>query len=274
MWCTATGQRRATLLRGLANGRDSLAWSPDSTLLACSTEGGCIRVWDAAQWDCVGALQVQGSSHPVLCLAWSPDAHFLASGHRSGGVRVWDMLSLQCIATLGDGKSVFSVAWSPDGSGLATAGGAGGGGVQLWVRADGSSLPWTGRPDTGPSDDAVVAWSRGRGAVATGTGSGSINLWEASALGCVHRGSLHGSGRVGRAALAWSPIPASPLLAAGSGGTDGGVLVWNVAARCPIATYDTRPRGKSEGRVFSLSWSPDGSTLAIGAESGVHLWRA
>ena len=65
----------------------SVAWSPDGALIACGTQVGWVRVYDARTLELVRL--VAGDQGGTSLLAWSPDGHWLARGasnHRDIGV--------------------------------------------------------------------------------------------------------------------------------------------------------------------------------------------
>jgi WD40 repeat protein len=58
----------------------------------------------------------------------------------------------------------------------------------------------------------------------------------------------------------------------GAGFSNGTTDLWNIATRTPSAPL-TNPGGSSGG-VYSVAYSPDGQTLAVGDQSGtVYLWN-
>jgi WD40 repeat protein len=119
---------------------DSLAWSPDGTLLAVggyddlnkfiglhNSSGGLTR-----------KLELYPHWGSTTALAWSADGMLLAAGSSQGDLRIWETTTWQPLVTLEahvyplfiGGVAVMHLEWSPDGHLLASAGGDGL--VRLW----------------------------------------------------------------------------------------------------------------------------------------------
>ncbi|MEY4917165.1 MAG: hypothetical protein RL616_1078, partial [Verrucomicrobiota bacterium] len=84
----------------------AVAWSPDGTRLAGSTEDGDVYLWDKASGS---ARILRGHSEPCVRLTFSPDGKLLASGSRDGTTRFWDVAQGQTLVVATEGlASVFS----------------------------------------------------------------------------------------------------------------------------------------------------------------------
>jgi WD40 repeat protein len=112
----------------------SLAFSPDSGLLAVVGSRGSLRVWETAAWKGRFAGQENG---PLEWVAFSPDSARVAAV-RGSQVLFWDARTGQRLGTLGDegGVPLLCGAFAPAGGLLAT--GAKDGGICLWDVGTGS----------------------------------------------------------------------------------------------------------------------------------------
>ena len=204
----------------------------------------------------------------ITSVAYSPDGTMLASGSNGGTVKLWNMATRTDIGTFGNGRSV---AFSPDGTMLVTGGTAGGtiGTVRLWdltTREQISSLRhgrWV----------ESVAFSPDGTTVASGSQDGTIYLWNAATS--EHIGTLAGHTGWVRS-LTFSPN--GKTIASGAFADENGIRLWDVATRKHIATLSD-PDVRIGGDVWSVSLSPDGTTIASASSSGyvphlLNLWDA
>ena len=118
VWDIPTSQCLSTL-RGHSDLIRSVAFSPDSSLLASGGNDQTIKLWDIHSGQCCKTFL--GHSTWVRSVAFSPDGALLASGSDDQTIKLWDVKSGQCCKTfLGHSSYVWSTAFSPDGALLAS----------------------------------------------------------------------------------------------------------------------------------------------------------
>ena len=100
----------------------SLAFKPNSYLLASGSDDNTVRIWDVGDNTNLRHVRtLRGHTDEVWSVAWSPDGRTLASGCRDGTVRLWNPNNGINFAVLrGHTDQVHCVAWSPDGRILAS----------------------------------------------------------------------------------------------------------------------------------------------------------
>ena len=195
----------------------SVAFSPDSRLLASGSADNTIKLWDVAS----GALKQTLSGHEatVQSVAFSPDGRLLASGSWDGTTKLWDVASGAEKQTLkGHEGSVYSAAFSPDGRLLAS--GSEDRTIRLWDVASGALKQTL----SGGHQGGVlsVAFSPDRGVVASGSYDNTIKLWDV--LTAAEKQTLSGHQREVYS-VAFSPD--GRLLASGS--NDNTIKLWERA---------------------------------------------
>lgn len=119
LWDAASG-REVHALEGEYAGVNSVACSPDGSLIAAGSDDAAARIWDNSHRRPLLTLKCGAV---VQSVAFSPDGELLATGDNMRRVRVWDVIG-------GDERrgeahhehSVRVVAFSPDGRRVASAG--------------------------------------------------------------------------------------------------------------------------------------------------------
>jgi WD40 repeat protein len=83
----------------------SVAFSPDSTMLASGSYDGTIKIWELS----IGATlhTLEGHSDWVSLVVFSHDAKQLVSGSFDMMIKVWDATEGTCLQTLSDHSEVF-----------------------------------------------------------------------------------------------------------------------------------------------------------------------
>ncbi len=145
VWNTTTYHAQTTFLRHTTP-VESVSWASDGQTVASSSQGGAVRVWNAASGQEVHAFFLDANI-PMRVLAFSPVDTTLAVGGDDGIVRVWNGIVCQQQAMVHGARqcvdipqriqvsqtAIRSLAWSPDGKFLAV--GSDDGILSLWQPA-------------------------------------------------------------------------------------------------------------------------------------------
>ena len=267
-------QQRGILPGDPSNGGvNTVAFSPDSHLLAAAYGDGYVRLWNPVTGQAAGSpLPVDtGLEGGVYGLAFSPDGKLLATGDAAGYVRLWNPATGQAVgaslpADTGPLGGVNVVAFSPDGKLLATAGVDGT--VRLWNpathRAVGAPLLAETNPRGGGGVNGVAFSPDGK-LLAAADAAGYVRLWNPATGQAVGAAFLAVTNK-GVIAVTFSP---DGKLATADG--DGTVRLWDpatgqaVGAPLPAVT---------NGSVTEVAFSPDSKLLAAADTAGyVRLWN-
>ncbi|RKU19172.1 hypothetical protein C6503_08110 [Candidatus Poribacteria bacterium] len=285
LWDTSTGELLATFT-GHINGITALAFSPDSTTLVSGSADGMIRFWDTENGDPL-AERITGHTQWVRAATFFKDSSTLASVAFNGEIVFWDVKTLQkpTVHTEGHRDKLSTLAFSPDGTKLVSVGAEGsmifGAWFSTW-RTDhlirltdvktGRELatlqyPMGADELTFSPDGKTVAF----------TGLGEIRLWNTE-TGDEQTIPLADLTNLGPGVPHNIPI-VSALVFSPDGrwlvsGTEGGkIQMWDVATGEALIAFAEPTGQEDQGGVFAVAFSPDGTLLAAGAHTQVHLWE-
>jgi serine/threonine protein kinase/WD40 repeat protein len=246
---------------------DWLAWSPTGKAIAVgSASQPSWWIWEVPSGKIlhVGTDRAPGSiAHPgpdrVPGLAWSPDGKYVAISLAEGGaVKRWavdERGSLSPLAGLrGSQAEISLLAWNKKGELAFAQQGA------VWLCAADADRPTGAFREQEVTHTIVdMAWSPDGKYLACAESNRTVRLWDpASGL---HHGPFAGAmDRI--LGVAWSPD--GKRLAAYE---SSGVTIWDPEAPGkPLRRIDSTGRGP-------MSWSPDGTTIALGAADSVaEFW--
>ncbi|KAF8299629.1 WD40 repeat-like protein [Clavulina sp. PMI_390] len=251
LWDLIHGCQYGQPLKGHTNCVNSVAFSPDGTLLASGSDDGTIWLWDVKLQSPLGQL-LRGHTDWVCSVTFSPDGTLLASGSDDGSIQLWDVQSHSPQEPLrGHTHWVRTVAFSPDGTLLAS--GSDDRTIRLW---DVQSRSSQGQPLKGHTGYVhSVAFSPDGKLLASGSDDRTVQLWD------VQSHSAQGLPLTGHTDWVHSVTfsPDGTLLASGS--LDKTIQLWD------IQSYSAQgePLRGHNGYVRSIAFSPDGNLLAFGS---------
>jgi WD40 repeat protein len=280
----------------------SLAFSPDSKLLASGSGDKTVKLWDVATSEKPVTLPDQ--KNEVSALAFSPDGRSLAI-NTATQANLWDVNNRQLLRSLEQRRTIWnreaylSMAFTPDGSALAVA--ADSKTIDLVSPATGAkitSFTAHGKPIT------YIALSRDGRLLAAGDGPKKTIVWDTASgravqelgghLGTVFAVAFSPDGRwlvsvsTDKTARLWDP-QTGELLRTFSGHTsevtsvafspdgkwfatgswDGAVKIWDPATGKELQTLR-----RAAEPIYAIATSADGHYIASGGRDGViALWR-
>ena len=167
------------------------------------------------------------------------------------------------VGTSSGSEGFSAIDWNPDGKRIASA--SRDGTVCIWDLSTSQAFAPLGNK---PHARGCISWdpSGERLATASGDGSGKINIWDSDS-GSLLQGPLSRTLDLEYfSELAWHP---EGTILASSSETHGDVVLWDVVSGQQIG----EPLESTDGDAFCVSWSPNGTKLAVGHEFGaITVW--
>ena len=306
LWDTDTGEL-ITTLTGHLNGIAALSFSPDGKMLASGSIDGTIRFWNTETGD---SLPINITEHTewVKAVSFIKDSSTLASVAFNGIITFWDLETSQKtdLQTTGHRDFLPTLAFSPDGTQLASIGARlstflKAGSVttpSVWVSDDlvrltdvttGRELATLNKANAGAYPGSNIAFSPDGKTVAFGR-QGKIHLWNTETgtnldISLLDARDPNGNGElippIGAmlpqtsqlSALVFSPDGKKLV----SGTVDGKVQMWDAeigVALAPLLAGQREPNKTSinyRNTITTLTYSSDGTLLAVGSEQKIHL---
>ncbi len=236
----------------------SLAFTPDSKLLATGDESGKIHLWQVANGKKL--LTWEGHTNVIKTIKFSANGQTLVSTSTDKTVKFWNLASSKCLRSLLiDSEFLEATAFSPNMQLLATCGIDGT--IQLWNLNNGKYLAtlqghssWINKVVFSPNGEILATSSKDR----------NIKLWSVNNGECL--ATLLGHQEAVRT-IAFKPD--GKILA--SGGFDFTIKLWDIRDIKNISLAATIPA--HDNVVRGLVFSTDGKMLASGSgDLTVKLW--
>lgn len=253
----ATDGRQLAIYHGHRGWVQSLAFSPDGSILASGSHDHTIRLWDLQTGQCLKTLR--GPMGCIQSLAFSPDGTILASGSYDHTIHLWNVTAGRCEQELvGHRDRVLFVTFSPDGQTLISGGADDT--VRIWQVETGQSLRHI---ETTLNWALAIALSPDGQTLATASDGKTVKLWDVETGYCIQTLPQYST-------KVWAVdfSPNGRLLATAS--EDKTVKLWDITTEDCVQTLQEHTQ-----QVWLVSFSAAGQTLVTASDDGtVKLWNA
>jgi len=247
---------RDTCAYGHTDVVETVAFSPDGSLLASGGDDTEIKVWDVAKGEYLYHLSgpdAHADGSKVNGLVFSPDGTRLASSGSDRTIKIWDLDTQQPITITGHVDWVYGIDFTPDGDYLISS--SSDRTIRVWdTRYGREQLQLTGHT----SQVYDVSVSPDGDFVASSSEDGTVRMWDISASGTRELLSMDNKDQV--YSVEYSPD--ASLIA--SGGRNNVVKIWDAQTGKMLKFFT----GEHRRVIEALAWDPSGKRIISAARDG------
>ena len=231
---------------------DSIAFSPDGSMLAYASDDEYIRIYDTSNWQITKRFQ-SGNRYtgPVI---FSPNGKILVSANSEYNAEFWNVDTGEQVNTLeGHSRTITSMAFSSDGQTFVT--GSWDRSIRLWDVSTGNLRTTFTKHSDGIS--RIIFYPDGRTFAGVGYNQNGTHLWD------IETGDYLG-------------IPEQPISSKSIFSPDGSTMA--IARGRELRIWDVeneKYQFQLTGHLYAISsiaFSPNGRILITGGNGELHLW--
>jgi WD40 repeat protein len=262
LWDANSGKPIGKPLIGHESIVTSLAFSPDSKLIASGSKDKTLRLWDIDSNKTIFVLR--GHTSGISSVAFGMDGKRMVSGSWDNSIRLWSTTDGNPIGQPLKDKNqgeVISVAFSTNNKYIVS------GGTDKTLRVwDVNTGKVIGKPLKGHEDwISSVAFSPDDKYIVSGSQDKTLRLWDFNSNEPVSKLLQGHEGRV--SSVAFSPDGNTIV----SGSTDDTLRLWETVTGQPIG----KPFTGHTDSVFGVAFSPDGNRIvSVSSDKTLCVWDA